>query len=217
MELNYNKSGVKTLRTTSSIFLIVSIILSLILFVASFDKGYISTTVDWMQVTIAVIILFTGFFVFGLGYAIANISEVALMKQHAEFPEFSNERGGVSMVAGVDIDNRSIGFKVGDAIFVKTTGEKFIIKGIDTSNGVEYFYADDDSPKYTKEQLMDTHSNQANFNVGDLVIVKDDESQFRIGSVETIDNITYYSNNDGSKKSKEDQIELFDKYWANKK
>ncbi|MFV0365472.1 MAG: hypothetical protein ACK5JS_03070 [Mangrovibacterium sp.] len=72
MELNYNKSGVKTLRTTSSIFLIVSIILSLILFVASFDKGYISTTVDWMQVTIAVIILFTGFFVFGLGYAIAK-------------------------------------------------------------------------------------------------------------------------------------------------
>ncbi|MFV0366502.1 MAG: hypothetical protein ACK5JS_08405 [Mangrovibacterium sp.] len=91
MKLNYEKSGVKTLRTTSSIFLTGSIVISIVLFCISLNTGYLDYDVDWNGITTAIVILLTGFFVFGLGYAIAKISEVALLKEHLAYTKINEK------------------------------------------------------------------------------------------------------------------------------
>ena len=60
-------------------------------------------------------------------------------------------------------------------------------------------------------------TNKTNFNIGDLVVRLGDETQMKIVN---IDNNNIYCEICGTFKTvcyTEDEIELFDKYWANKK
>ena len=56
----------------------------------------------------------------------------------------------------------------------------------------------------------------AKFSVGQLVIIKEDESQFRIDSVEDGEEMLYYSDKFG-RYFTEEEIEDFQKYWKEKK
>lgn len=81
MQLNYSNSGIKTLRASSGIFLGVSILVALMLIPSWWtDKAY-NAIIHWDMIALSLIVLFFGFFLFGLGYAIATIAENALLNK----------------------------------------------------------------------------------------------------------------------------------------
>ncbi len=82
MQLNYSNSGIKTLRVSSGIFLGVSILTALMLIpLWTTDRDFRSDIINWEMIALSVIVLFFGFFLFGLGYAIATIAENALLNK----------------------------------------------------------------------------------------------------------------------------------------
>ena len=73
-------------------------------------------------------------------------------------------------------------------------------------------------PEKVKEKAdkQEGQKDVTKFSVGQLVIVKEDESQFRIDSVEDGEETLYYSEKFG-RYFTEEEIEDFQKYWKEKK
>ncbi len=70
-------------------------------------------------------------------------------------------------------------------------------------------------PKKDSEKKTEPFGSQ--FKVGDLMIVKANENQFRISSISEENGIKYYFSEKYNKKFPEHEIELFDAYWEKKK
>lgn len=81
MQLNYSNSGIKTLRVSSGIFLAVSVLASLTLIPLWWTEKSYYSIIHWEMIALSLSILFFGFFLFGLGYAIATIAENALLNK----------------------------------------------------------------------------------------------------------------------------------------
>lgn len=73
------------------------------------------------------------------------------------------------------------------------------------------------SPGKSIEQSAKVGKKEAKFSTGQLVIIKENENQFRIDEVDdSVDVVLYYSNK-YEKYFTEDEIEDFDAYWKDKK
>ncbi len=75
--------------------------------------------------------------------------------------------------------------------------------------------AQDDRPDSSDTPLAEQEKPKK-FAVGQLVIIKDDQRQFRIGSVSIKDGKYFYWSEKLKKKFAEEEIEDFDEYWAEK-
>lgn len=60
-------------------------------------------------------------------------------------------------------------------------------------------------------------NNGCKFNVGQLVIVKTSEDQFRVSSIENVNGVNYYFSEKFKKSFPEFELEDFDIYWGKKK
>lgn len=81
MKLNYSNSGIKTLIASSVIFLVFSILTALFLFIQCWNFATHFNKIKWEWVAFSAISLILGFFIFGLGYAIATNAEYALINK----------------------------------------------------------------------------------------------------------------------------------------
>ena len=77
--------------------------------------------------------------------------------------------------------------------------------------------ADNSDNTSLSKEGSDVEESVGKFKAGQLVIVKADESQFRINSVSENDGVVSYFSEKFNRSFNEDEIEDFDKYWADKR
>ena len=87
MQLDYNNSGIKTLRSSSGFFLAVSILASLICIPSWYTEKEYHQTLHWEMIALSLTFLVFGFFLYGLGHAIALIAENALLNKELKEKE----------------------------------------------------------------------------------------------------------------------------------
>lgn len=91
MKINYSESGVKTLRGASVLFLLSSIVSSLMLIPQWQTKteGYSFVThTNWGMIALSSMIFIAGIFTYAVGLAIATIAENSLyQKQKSELTD----------------------------------------------------------------------------------------------------------------------------------
>ncbi len=73
------------------------------------------------------------------------------------------------------------------------------------------------SPEKNIEQAAKVGKKENKFSTGQLVIVKEDENQFRIDEVDNSGDVVSYYSKKYEKYFTEDEIEDFDAYWKDKK
>lgn len=83
MYLDYTDSGIKTLRRSSLILFIISILGALVLIPTwisekPFHEGVI---IHWEMIVLSFSLIVSAFFMYGLGYSIATIAENALWEK----------------------------------------------------------------------------------------------------------------------------------------
>ena len=83
-EPNYENSGIKTLRTASTILMIGFIISALMQIPYFYTKIDLYTSIiSWSHISYSIILVLTGFFINGLGLSIATIAEKALIDKQS--------------------------------------------------------------------------------------------------------------------------------------